>query len=361
MKALIIHLGPGKCGSSSIQHFFSTCTDPCLERTGFLHFKPALIQAVDGEQAKDSAQREMAHLLEKGFGGCEKLIVSHEMLFKLPGVVRTIVDLAAEYTSDIRCVGFCRRQSNFIVSAYSQWFFRSVERVREIDRAVCDAGWQAPLFSGLERQFMASVINDFHSARQLSGDSILDWEKSYRTLSQTLEGTGASVHCGTLPDSGAETSLIEAFCRLSGLTLNAGRLEGKPRNTRYDPDLVEGINAAVSLGIPMPGPHENNAWLGRVSRSAESCKASDSTEFFLALKSYTDSYFHASNEKLCQKFGLNGDYFKPREVYDKPEIIGLIQAENEKRVANGADILKACRWRLARITAMFADQDMTRH
>jgi len=42
MTRLIIHVGPGKCGSSSIQDFFSAQNKPCVEKTAY-----SLLSAVE--------------------------------------------------------------------------------------------------------------------------------------------------------------------------------------------------------------------------------------------------------------------------------------------------------------------------
>ena len=332
---VVIHVGPGKCGSSSIQHFFNTQPDPSQERISFVHLKPAIAGQLNVPQPGSIVQREFLELIKDNVGQHDCLIISHEILFKLPMAVQTICRLLYNQVERIRCVGFSRRQSEFVASAYGQWWFRAVERVKEVNDVLLQEGLQPEWFTGLEKQFIASVVNDFYSARQLSGELILDWHNSYCNLEQEVESFNGSIHCGVLPNARTQHSLVSEFCKMTGLIVRCNDTDDNVRNERYDPELIEAIHTAVSLGLTMPGPHAGNRLLKSLSRlKSDGPGLPCNQEFLGALKAYTDSYFLESNHRLCEKFGLDSGYFLPDKKLGKNQMLEVIHRENNVRAKN---------------------------
>lgn len=216
MTRLIIHVGPGKCGPSSIQRFFESQEQPCVEKTRFIKVPPAIISNLNRENPDDSTISTTTELVVDNLPGKGVLILSHEYLFQCPNAIKRICDIAKIYVPIILIIGYSRRQSDFIISAYSQWLFRSPDRVKETTDEIINLGLDPLLFSGLERQLIASIANDFYSARQLvSNYSILDWRNSYLTISQHVHESGAIVKCGILPQKETSVSLILDFCKKS--------------------------------------------------------------------------------------------------------------------------------------------------
>jgi len=101
----------------------------------------------------------------------------------------------------------------------SQWLFRSPQRVREAEVTVSELGLQAQLFTGLERQLIACVYNDFKSARMLGGYQILNWNHAYQTLMQALNNEAIQILCGLLPGKNSTNSLVNGFCQKAELQL----------------------------------------------------------------------------------------------------------------------------------------------
>ncbi|WP_186696897.1 hypothetical protein [Cyanobium sp. NS01] len=272
--------------------------------------------------------------------GCDSLILSHEFLFQNPYAVNWLCLLANTIAEKIFVIGYCRRQSDFLASAYSQWFFRSPVRVREVNAIVNRLGFDPSVFTGLERQFIASIENNYDSARMLSGYSILDWNSSYNSITQATNDLNVTIRCGTLPNKEKDRPLIQDFCDKAELRLHAGiEYSSQERaNRSFDPNVVEAINAAVGLGIEMMGPHESNdiiSLISSLSREAGDQNISCDLNGILSdLASYTDWYYWPANQTLCNRYDLEQEYFKPRQSFSKQDVLDRLKLENHKRTTN---------------------------
>lgn len=354
MVHLIIHVGPGKCGSSSIQDFFRRQKRPCLEKIRFTMLDPTTISGLNFETPDETRLREFAHFLSNSLTRIHTLIISHEYLFDCPYAIRNICNIAKNLVTDITIIGYCRRQADLMISVYSQWLFRSPDRVEEATGVVTDLELDAILFSGLERHLIASIANDFYSARQLSNNSILDWHKSYQNLSELVHESGAVVQCGLLPDKEAPgKSLVQDFCEKSGLTLHKNMEDAakKVANTSFNHDLIEAVNNAVTFGLEVPGPHECNEAFGKISSKMSRRKTP--TEFLYNLKAYVDTYFSSSNIKLCDQYGFSKKYFYPPVRLSKGRILDIIMQESRNRALDSSIVINKFRL-LAAVMALIS-------
>lgn len=59
------------------------------------------------------------------------LVLSHEMMFKMVNVLVNLSKIAREHAEEVIVIGYIRRQSDFLVSSFGQWFFRSLKRIAE--------------------------------------------------------------------------------------------------------------------------------------------------------------------------------------------------------------------------------------
>lgn len=219
MSNLVIHVGPPKCGSSSIQHFFKSRKRPCVQKTRFIMLDPIQISKLNHEIPEESAVTAFTRLLSNNLNGCDVLILSHEFLFQCPYTIKNICKIATDLVSSIVIIGYNRRKSDFLVSAYHQWGFREPDRVKVAIDALIDLELDPILFSGLERNLIASIVNDFYRAEQPK-HSIQDWYISYQNISQLVHESRAVIKCGVLPGKGSDKSLIQDFCEKSDLTLS---------------------------------------------------------------------------------------------------------------------------------------------
>jgi hypothetical protein len=331
---LVIHVGPGKCGSSSIQNFFATQKFPCIESIRYKLLNPAIIANLNSQDADKALLNEVMEQLSVDLGGCDCLILSHEFLFQNPRAVYNYCLLAKNLTEKVTIIGYCRRQSGFLISAYSQWLFRSPERIREVNSIINRLGLDPSVFTGLERQFIASIENDFYSARQLSGYNILDWHGSYGNISQLTNALGVTISCGALPNKESSPSLIQDFCRRADLALHPDTevAHRERANLSFDHSVIEAINTAIGLGIDMMGPHESNEMISLLSSLMKTTVDSDG--FISDLSSYTDWHYWSANLMFCKQYELDLEYFQPGPEISKLEILETIALENHNRSMN---------------------------
>lgn len=344
MANLILHVGPAKCGSTTIQQFFLNQKDPCRQKLHFLLLNPVQISELNAPEVSEHTLAGWSKLLEDSRKGAATVIASHEYLFQCPLAVQRICGLGRDRFSQVAIIGYCRRQGDFLVSAYSQWLFRAPRRIQEVIDVLREHDFVPDYFSGLERQLIASIMNDFHSARQLSEYSILNWYRAYRTISDQVETLGAAVHCATMPGRNDSVSLVENFCRRAGLDLRWEMAEAGQRiaNVSYHPDIIEAINCAVTRRGKVPGPHESNERLEELSLLLESDPRSNSA-FIDRLKGYVDAFFLEENLQLCNRYALDPGYFRAPDVCSKMEIIEAIRLEQESRKGNPAELLERYR------------------
>lgn len=341
MAKLILHVGPGKCGSSTIQQFFATQKNPCVQSTHYSLLDPLEIRKLNCEEPNKSILATFTQQLSEKLIGCDALILSHEFLFQNPYAVKNICYLAKNKVSEISIIGYSRRQSDFLVSSYSQWLFRSLDRINEVTSVLDELELDDVLFTGLERQLIASIANDFYSARQPSGYSILNWYNSYNNISQLAHESGAHIKCGALPNKESDITLIQDFCAKSELTLHPtiDNANQKPSNVSFNHDIIEAINNAVSFGLEVPSPGESNGVIGLLSTKMSPMMKGPS-EFLSNLKSYIDTYYFDSNIQLCKQYGINEAYFVPSDSFKKPEILDVIVHEGHQRSLNKSTIIR---------------------
>lgn len=315
--------------------FFAIQKKPCVQNTRNKLLDPLEIKELNCEEPSKLILATFAKQLSANLIRCDALILSHEVLFQRPYAIKNICCLAKNLVTKISIIGYSRRQSDFLISAYSQWFFRSPDRIKEATNVLDELGLDSNLFTGLEKQLIASIANDFYSARQLSKYSILDWYNSYNNISQLVNESGAVIKCGILPNKKADIPLIQDFCAKSELILRR-KMENviqKTYNLSFNQDVIEAINNAVAFGLEMPNPHENNESLHLLSSKMSPIKKK-STVFLSNLKSYIDTHYLDSNKKLCKKYGLSETYFVPSVSLNKPEIMDMIVYEGQQRSNN---------------------------
>lgn len=337
MNKLILHVGPGKCGSSSIQNFFMKHKNTCIEKINFVFLDPKEIAKINSaEPSKDSANY-FTQLIKSSIERNSVIILSHEIFFNKPSAIKNICAIAKNITGidEILIIGYSRRQSEFMVSAYSQWLFRSPERIQEIKSTMRNIGIEPTQFSGLERQLIGSIINDFYSARHLSDDTILDWNKQYMEIENLTSPFGVNVKCGVLPNKQSDKNLIEDFCTKSSLTLRSEvkGLTNIRSNLKFDNEMIEAVNIATDLGLNVPTPHRDNNFFTRNSIITKHVDSLDDS-LILILKQYIDCYYIESNIEFCRKYDLDKSYFEVSKQYSKGETLNAVKTEQLIRKKN---------------------------
>ncbi|MCR5856893.1 hypothetical protein [Mesorhizobium sp. J428] len=338
-KSLILHVGPAKCGSSSIQREIAREGSPFHGHSVMLPL--ALLQQLIEETVVPDAAARLLDIASGLFACGDQVVISHEAMFQRPVALRNIVALLRPVVEDVTVVGYSRRQSGFIQSAYSQWLFRSPERTSEVGAALRAAGLEPLHFTGLEACFIAAVKTDMRSARQLSNDFILDWHAVYGEIARMLAPFGVKVSAGFIPREGYRFSLLADFYKRCGLSSPAlADMDETPANAQFDPDLVEAVHLAVELGLPAPGPHQHAAFFDGNSGFRLPAEQPEQDDFLDVLKDFVDTRFQASNRAFCLEYGLAEEYFRPRRIVTRDAVEEAIAREAQRRRADPDIVLR---------------------
>src|SRR5690606_1508280 len=244
MKKLVIHVGPGKCGSSSIQSFFKVNKKPCLEKVNFNLMKIKDIDNLNVEELSKDLIEYYTRFLKTNIKKFDVLIISHEYLFQCPLAIKQLCSLGDGLSIETCIIGYSRRQSDFIISAYAQWIFRSKDVIQEVNEILHSNNINPILFDGLEKTIIAAIIADFKIAKSLFKIDIFNWNASYKNIKTLTLKYKTSVKSGTLPKLHDKVNLIEDFCLKANITLKDSSNEktGIRDNTKFHPMLVEGIH-----------------------------------------------------------------------------------------------------------------------
>ncbi|MBX3571799.1 MAG: hypothetical protein KF694_05540 [Mesorhizobium sp.] len=332
-KSLIVHVGPGKCGSTSIQTELArrgSLFDGCS-----IELPRPVIRQFDTDESMPDAPPQLldsaSALLAKG----EVAVLSYEVLFQRRRALRNFVRFLRPLVDEVTVVGYSRRQSGFIQSAYSQWMFRSPARSAEVRGILQAAGLEPAHFTGLEAYFIAAMKTDMVSARQLADNVILDWHAGYQDIARLLAPFDVKISAGFIPREGYEFSLLADFYRRCGyasapLPASADRVI----NTQYDADLIEAVHLAIRLGLPVPGPHEHNAFFERGVDIPALSPPPEGDELLNVLRDFADTHYWEANRAFCREHGLSEDYFEPRRIVSLEHAEDAVAREAARRRAD---------------------------
>ncbi|MCO5161832.1 MAG: hypothetical protein M9939_11885 [Mesorhizobium sp.] len=331
-KTLIVHIGPGKCGSTSIQRELSRPGSPFEGRT--FDLPRPLIRELDADDALEAAP-QLLRLASPLLGTGEVAVLSHEVLSQRPLALTNVIRFLRPQVDEVRIVGYSRRQSGFIQSAYSQWLFRVPVRAAEVRSILEAAGLNPQHFTGLEAHFIAAVKTDMVSARQLTNNVIFDWHAGYEHIARLLEPFDVTISAGVIPRAGHEFSLLDDFYRRCGYpSVPLPETREERTNPEYDGDLVEAVHLAMQLGLPVPGPHEHNAFFERGVDLPPFPRDPEAEDMIDVLRDYVDTRFRDANCAFCREYGLPEDYFEPRRAISREDAEAAVSCEAARRRAD---------------------------
>ncbi|NWK95550.1 hypothetical protein DM806_07680 [Sphingobium lactosutens] len=336
MKKVIFHIGPGKCGSSSIQHGLSALVD-AGNPLSYRMVDPHLVRALE-EPDDHAARTKFSALLDHDLRRHAVAVYSHEMFFQRPAGIAAMVRLAAERADDIAVIGYSRRPSAFLQSAFCQWIFRSPDRAQENWDAALLRGLDPSLFSGLERHFIAAIATDFHSARQLSGRLILKWAPVYDDIEARIRPLGARLSVGTLPTAERPFSLMEDFLKRSAIALPPDMAGRRASNRQFDMDLIEAVHMAVLAEGFAPPPHRDNDHLERASALLGKAESRDQP-LLAMLKACVDTLLWPQNRAFAARYGMAEDAFAPHRPVAAKQCWDAVAEAQRERATNSAPLL----------------------
>lgn len=116
MKTLIIHIGAPKCESSSIQDFFLTNKSPSVEQIKFIKLCQQELDKI--KTGNELINNYLTNIINDKLKLTNFLILSSESLFLKPIIIENICKIASEKIDRIKIIGYCRKSSDYVVSAY---------------------------------------------------------------------------------------------------------------------------------------------------------------------------------------------------------------------------------------------------
>lgn len=342
MTRIILHLGPGKCGSSAIRRHVRAETRRPDALFDSVFLTPGDIRGLRQTPVAPGVAARLGGLFRRTTAQGRLLIISHEVLFKLADVRRAVIHLAQAETDSITALAYVRRTSDFQRSSYMQWLFRLPERIAETAAVLRAEGIDPAMFSGVERHLIAVALGHAQIGRPRGGPSYFNWSESLPQLRKSLQKQGVDLQVGALPPRHAAVPLIADFRARIGLPPQRGADTGEVVNPAFAPDVVEAVSAAIEAGHLMPGPHEANEFLALDHTGLTGLIPPD-PDFNSVLSAAIDTAYAARNRRVAVQFGIDPAYFEPDLCVDRDQVIARISQERERRSGAALAIRRAGR------------------
>ena len=346
-RKLVIHVGAQKCASSSLQASLRLVAQASKGGLGFCFLNPEKLR--DADQALKKNSKTAFHYVDLVLSGqsSSKVVVSHEMLGNRPALVCSIAERALEKHSFDHVVvsGYSRLQSNYHVSAFSQWFFRDRKKLLSDLKVLSKYNLNWRQFTALERSLLAlSLVGKDRN-----------WHSNYRRFCDGVKSLGDSVTVVSchIPTRSNPYSLLEHFLSSTGIPLELEELESFDvrKNLSFHPVLIHGMSAYLSSLRPLqqsffPHPHEGNRWLFRVCKrlSAGQDLMAEFDSLFSprlqhSLIGHLDCRASSSNKQYCELMSVDFSYFQPSDEASlllEEELLDLARDTEQSR--NAEDI-----------------------
>ncbi len=332
LRRIVLHVGPGKCGSSTIQSAVLSKSSEISKHVNGILLEPAEVSLLNSPNPPPETIAYFREVIRNALSASPEkvLVLSHEVLFKFVDALVNLAGIARDHADEVVVVGYVRRQSDFLVSSFRQWLFRAPDRIAETADVLRENGLDPSVFLGVERHLIAAMFGNWHTGRQLSGHLFFDWSESLAQRAKALEIHRVPLSIGVLPRAGFEKPLVQDFLERIGVKPGEEPVEIAPTNEGYHGGLIEAVLNAIEVGHKMPGPHDFNDFFGGF-RDLEGLAPKLDVSFLARLKTHIDTVFLAKNTEVAQKFGFDPDYFKPNALIDRQTIHSEIKAEEAKR------------------------------
>lgn len=351
-KKLIFHVGPPKCGSTSIQDFFKINKKPCKQRVKFIMLPVQLIKDLNFDEPIGT--QNFIKLFNESIKENDVIILSHEILFVLPKVVDKICMLVSKKVSEITVIGFLRRSSDQIVSLFHQSLFHNKEHQKIIDDLMLKNSINPNYFFGFEKILIGTILslhskkslnylnhilldvnsNPINKSMKLELPFIKNSETYYNTLKKTINKYNGNVIVGVLPSKKSKKTLIQDFCDIAGLKI-------KPEykkidlisNPQYNSHLIESVNNSLVKNFETIDFINTIGFANSISEIMDN-ELNLNSSILYDIKQYVDFLFYQSNVRLCKTYNLDVTYFSVDKSYAHEEIISIIKKERDTRKEN---------------------------
>lgn len=340
-RKLVIHIGAQKCASSSLQASLRRVESKCRDMFSFSF--PSPMKLVEAEALIEKGDESGFHYIDEILSSLlvDQAVVSHETLGNRPGLVCSIAERAIQRHDfdQVVIAGYTRLQSNYHVSAFSQWYFREKRKLQGDIKLFKKQGLDWRKFSALERSLFAQVLNG----------RVRSWNANYKGILARVRrlGDGVRVVSNHIPTSFRPYSLTRNFFELTGLK-DSHDLEqfDVRKNATFHPVILYGLSGFLSeLGMRptcFPGPHEGNLWLFRLCSRLDSDPSINirhedvyDPNFLQKILGHLDCQMLEDNLAYCGLMSVDPEYFTPAKgarLFDSSEaLIDFVQMISESR------------------------------
>lgn len=340
LNKIVIHVGPEKCGSTSIQQATAKIGKNSGSELNGILFPPRLVVQLNESQLSSRIEKEVEDIISKRIKQfpTKNLVVSHESFFKMPQAVLNMVRISERYCSEVIVTCYIRKQADFLASSFGQWIFRSKERILETRKILEDNGLECGFLSGVERHLLAAKLSNWHSGRLLSNHNYINWDKSISELEKFLNDTSAKLKVGVLPTSQIRFSLINDFLSKIGTNVELSESVEETSNGSFHPILIEATVNAIEAGYQVPGPHDNGFYIRNSTTDLQ--KNSSKADFIEALKWHINQDFISTNESVALRYSLPSSYFETASPLCEDDIREIALKEIKNRAVLGLDFFE---------------------
>jgi hypothetical protein len=338
MKELIIHMGPGKCGSSSIQNFLQK--NNLKNKYYFYHLlPPKVIQEISFGKIK-----KYIYFFKSILDKHKKIILSHECLSNAKhfNFIKFICKMAFENKFKIKIIGYSRKYSDYIHSSFNQWHFKNINLNLSCINFCKNNNINYKLFNGVEIYFIVGVLSNFKACGYTK-----DWFYLYNTIIDIVSDYNAKVIPFVIPSKKLKFCLINDFCKKANIKLN---VKVKRSNKMWNEKFLESYRIAILNNI-LENNKKNNFFTYYSKKLNIKFPNDKNYDFLISLKSYTDSFYYNNSKNFCDKFNINLNYFEPDNFVSYDEIVKVINDEQTNRLKfiNDNDEKKKINWLLKNI------------
>jgi len=336
VEKIILHVGPEKCGSTSIQKAIISGTDSLGSEISGVLINPRLASNLNVDNPSNATIKEIRSIISKKIKSTssKKLMLSHESFFKMPLSIANLTKIAAEYCDEVVVILYIRNQADFIESSFGQWIFRSKDRLLENNRILNRHNIDSAFFSGTERHLIAAIFSNWRSSRLLSGHMYINWIDSISRIEDALLETKTVLKVGMLPTSTFSFSLISDFLIKSGVSTEYYKETGEVLNNSFHPAMIEATVNAIELGYKMPGPHDNKFYINYNGTDIQ--RLSSKPPLINELKKIINGKFYNQNNAVAKKFDIPKEYFIEHPDENREAILEKILIEQNKRSKIGS-------------------------
>lgn len=358
MTRIILHIGPEKCGSTSIQQSVAKGG----EDHHSLLLDPYLLIGLDHAEPDSNAIAALTRQIDTKLSHApnKALVVSHEMIFKSQPMLRVMAKICTRLSDHVEAIMYVRRQSDFAVSGFGQWHFRSPERLREARAVLDNHAIDASVLYGVERHLIAGLLGNWRVFRQPSGHLYLNWHSSVAEAQETLAAYDVALSVGVLPRAGFDGDLVGDFLHRAHLkSLGHTDIEAT-KNQSFHAALIEATVNAIEAGFDMPGPHEANDFFAKMGQLKFGELVHD--DLLATLKSHIDHAFWDQNQKFAACYDHPSAYFVPdMNVMDRAVEHSVRAAQRRRQKLGRTSFSDAEQTRAKLVYAAWRSRTASRH